>query len=260
MSRGGWPEGLALVDQLRVMVAADLKARYGRGGWKLVKWIIDPFALVGVYLLLDTFIFYRRPYAQGLSLACSIIPFQLLAMTISSSLTAVQQRRSIIANTHFRRELLPVATALTEAVGFAASLALLLIMMAVYGIAPSLSMLWLPVFLALTVVLGIAIAYPVTLIGVWAPSLTGLILSAVRMAYYLAPGLVTLAAIHGRTNTLVRINPMTGLFEGLRHAVLYRSSPSPWELLIPLGTALLLLAIFVPVYRDEQKHFAKVLL
>jgi lipopolysaccharide transport system permease protein len=236
-----------------------LRIRYGRGGWQLVKWLVDPFALVGVYLLLVTFIVHRTQPAVGLSLACSIIPFQLLTMTVSNSLGAVQLRRSIIANMRFNRMLLPISTTLTEAVGFGASLVLLALMMAVYGIAPSTSNLWLPAVLLTTVLFGVAVAYPMTLIGVWAPDLRGLMLSAVRAAYFLAPGLVTLAAIHGRTGGLVQLNPLTGLFEALRHAVLYRSAPPAWELLYPLMVAALILLVFVPLYAREQGHFAKVL-
>jgi lipopolysaccharide transport system permease protein len=236
-----------------------LKARYGRGGWQLVKWLTDPFALVGVYLLMVRFVFYRRTYAMGLSITCSIIPFQLMTTTVTSSLGAVQLRRSILANMPFRRLLLPISTTLTEALGFAASLALLALMMGLYGIAPTVSILWVPAALAVTLALGIAVAYPTTLIGVWAPDLRGLILSAVRAAYFLAPGLVTLAAIHGRTNGLVRLNPLTGLFEALRHAVMYRSSPPAWELLYPLGVAAVILLAFLPLYAREQRHFGKVL-
>jgi lipopolysaccharide transport system permease protein len=247
------------LDQLRILTMSDLRARYGRGRWQLVKWLIDPFALVGVYLLMVTFIFYRRPQAIGLLLACSIIPFQLLTMTVANSLNAVQLRRSIIANMRFPRILLPIATTLTETIGFAASLVLLALTMGIYGIAPTLNLLWLPLVLAITVLVGVAVAYPTTLIGVWAPDLRGLMLSFVRALYFLAPGLVTLADIHGRTNTLVRFNPLTGLIEALRHAVLYRSSPPAWELLYPLGFAVVMLLIFVPIYRHEQPHFAKVL-
>jgi len=249
----------AVGEQLLVLTASDLRSRYGRGRWQLVKWLVDPFALVGVYLLMVTFIFYRRPHAAGLSLACSIIPFQLVMMTVQNSLETVRQRQSILANMRFRRMLLPISTTLTESCGLVASLALLALMMAAYGIAPTVSLLWLPVVLALTVLLGVAVAYPVTLLGIWAPDMRGLLLSAVRAAYYLAPGLVTLAAIHGRTNTWVRANPLTGLFEALRHAVMYRSAPPAWELLLPVLASAVLLAVFVPIYGREQRHFAKVL-
>jgi lipopolysaccharide transport system permease protein len=248
-----------MLEQVLLLTSSDLKVRYGRGGWQLIKWLIDPFALTGVYLLMVRFIFYRQQRAAGLSIACSIIPFQLVTMTVTNGLSAVQVRRSIIANMSFRKALLPISTALTETTGFIASLTLLALMMAIYGVAPSLSILWLPLVLAETALFGIAIAYPVTLLGIWAPDMRGLLLSVVRTAYYLAPGLVTLAAIHGRTNALVRINPLTGLFEALRHAVYYRSTPPAWELLYPLLWSAVLLALFVPLYTREQRHFAKVL-
>lgn len=254
-----WGALAEVLGQLWVLTASDLKVRYGRGGWQFLKWLIDPFALTGVYLLMVRFIFYRSPQAIGLSIACSIIPFQLITMTVTNSLTVVQMRRSIIANMRFRRYLLPISTALTEAIGFGASLTLLALMSAVYGVVPGPSIVWLPVVLAVTVILGIAVSYPMTLIGVWAPDLRGLIMSAVRTAYYLAPGLVTLSTIHGRTNELVRLNPLTGLFEALRHAVMYKSSPPAWELLSPLAVAILIFVIFVPLYLREQVHFAKVL-
>jgi lipopolysaccharide transport system permease protein len=160
---------------------------------------------------------------------------------------------------HFRRGLLPVSTALTEACGFAGSLALLALMMAVYHVTPTLSILWLPPTLIITVIFGMAVAFPMTLVGVWAPDMTGLMLSVVRAAYFLAPGLVTLATIHGETNSLVRLNPLTALFEAFRHAVLYRSTPPAWELLYPLGAALVMFAVFLPIYTREARHFAKVL-
>lgn len=247
-----------ILDQLVALTSSDLRARYGRGRWRLVKWLIDPFALVGVYLLLVTFIFYRRPDAVGLSLACAVIPFQLTAMIVANSLDALRLRRSIIANMRFPRTLLPVATALTEAVGFSASLVLLGALMGAYGIAPTLTLLWLPLILAISLALGVAVAYPATLIGVWAPDLRGLVLSAVRAAFFLAPGLIPLSRIDGLTNDLVRLNPLSGLFEAMRHAVLYQTAPPAWSLLYPLAAAALILAVFLPLYRRDQQHFAKV--
>ena len=39
---------------------SDLRARYGRGRLRLLKWLLDPFALVGVYLLLAAFVLDRQ--------------------------------------------------------------------------------------------------------------------------------------------------------------------------------------------------------
>src|ERR671914_188364 len=74
------------VDLLRALTESDLRARYGRGPWRLGKWLLDPFALVGVYLLLVTVVLNRGGTAAGLSLACAVVPFQLLMLTTINGL------------------------------------------------------------------------------------------------------------------------------------------------------------------------------
>jgi ABC-type polysaccharide/polyol phosphate export permease len=238
---------------------ADLKARYGRGPWQLVKWLLDPFALVGVYLLLVTFVLGRHNAAPGLSLACAVIPFQLLMMTVINAMDAIRGRAPILANMAFPRSLLPIAAALTESVAFAASLLLLALMMVIYAIAPTLAVLWLPVVLLVTVVFAIAVAYPAALLGLWVPDLRPFVVSLVRTLFFLAPGLVALDHIRGTARDVVPFNPLTGLFEAYRDVLIRGMSPHAWELLWPLAVALILAAIFVPLYRREQSQIAKML-
>ena len=124
----------------------------------MVKWIADPFALVGVYLVLVTLVLDRPGEAPGLSLACAVIPFQLFATTVVNAMSAVAARRSIVLNMGFNRTLLPLSGALTETVAFGASLLLLVLMMVIYGVAPTPSILWLPVVIAATAVCGVSLA------------------------------------------------------------------------------------------------------
>ena len=104
------------------LTEADLRARYGRGGGRFAKWLLDPFALAGVYLLLVTFVLNRGGPAPGLSLACAIGPFQLVMSTVTNSMIAITTRRSIVLNMSFQRSLIPVATTFTETVAFIAGL------------------------------------------------------------------------------------------------------------------------------------------
>jgi ABC-type polysaccharide/polyol phosphate export permease len=238
---------------------SDMRARYGRGRWRVVKWLLDPFALVGIYLLLVVFVLDRPGGAPGLSLACAVVPFQLLMMTIINSMDAVMFRRSIIGNMAFPRSLIPVSAALTEAVAFMASLLLLALMMVIYGVAPTAAALWLPVVLVVNLGFAIACAYPASLAGVWVPDLRPFAISFVRTLFFVAPGLVALDQVYGHTHDLIKLNPLTGLFEAYRDALLYGQAPAVWELLYPLGIAVVLLAIFVPLYRAEQRHLAKMI-
>jgi ABC-type polysaccharide/polyol phosphate export permease len=201
----------------------------------------------------------RGGEAPGLSLACAVVPFQVVMMSVINAMASLQLRAPIVANMAFPRVLVPLASALTESVAFGASLVLLALMMGIYGVAPTVAILWLPVAIAVTLAFAAAVAYPAALIGVWMRDIRPFVVSFVRALFFLAPGLVALDEISGDASDLVRLNPLTGLFEAYRDVVLYGQAPAAWELLWPLAVAAAIAAIFVPVYNREQVQFAKVL-
>jgi ABC-type polysaccharide/polyol phosphate export permease len=240
-----------------VLAVSDVQVRYGRGGLRAVKWFLEPYATVGVYLVLIALVLDTGTRDAGLSLACAVVPFQLVTATFGNALSAVTQRGTIIVNTAFSRILLPLSALATESIAFAASLTLLPVMMVIYWVAPTAAILWLPVALAATAALAAALAYPAALIGVWYPEYGVLVGSVVRTLFFLAPGLVALEQISGTTRELMPFNPLTGLFESFRAALLFGESPAAWELLSPLAAAALVLAIALPLYVREQPYLAK---
>ena len=245
-------------ELLLALTQSDLRARYGRGGVRLFKWLLDPFALVGVYLLLVSVVLNRPGAAPGLSLACAVVPFQLLMMSVINAMGAVDLRRSIILNMSFERTFIPASSVLTETVAFAASFLLLILMLAIYRVSPTLALLWFPVVVAVNILLAVSAAYVASLIGIWFSDLRQFAISIVRTLFFLAPGLVPLSMVGGRAATLLRLNPLSGVFEGYRSVLLYGTRPSAWELLVPTAFSLVLLAVALPVYVREQKQFAKV--
>ena len=257
MTAGPRPRARRMRDVLTVLTRSDLQVRYGRGRLRFLKWVLDPIAALGIYLLLVAFVLDQGTLATGLSLACAIVPFQLLLSSIVNAISAVQLRSSIILNMRFPRLLIPVSSVLTESVAFVATLLLLPAMMLAYGIAPTTAILWLPLCLAATVALALAFAYPATLVGVWYPELQPFVVSVARAAFFLAPGLVALDLVGGLTRELLPFNPLTGLFESYRDALLYGQSPQAWEFLVPFAAAAVVLAVSLPVYVRDQARLAK---
>lgn len=244
-------------DVLEALARSDIKARYGRGRLSAVKWLLDPYAAAGVYLLLVAFVLDRPGRAAGLSLACAIVPFQLVMMTVINAITAVQSRRSIVVNMRFERGLIPFASAVAESVGFIASLTLIGVMMVAYGVAPTAAVLWLPVLVAVNFLLALAVAYPAALAGLWFPETRSILVSLARAAFFVAPGVVALDEIGGGAQDWLKANPLTGLFEAYRSVFVEGGSPAAWELLLPCAFSAVLLALFVPLFRREEPQFAK---
>ncbi len=246
-------------DLLGELVRSDILIRYGRGRIRVVKWLLDPIAALGVYLLLVALVLDRSDEATGLSLVCAIVPFQLVVTSVINSFQAVSIRSSIILNMSFPRALIPVSAVITESVVLTTSLTLIPLMMVVYAVAPTAAILWLPVAFAVTVIFSIALAYPATLFGIWYPELLPFGVSLVRAMFFIAPGLIALDQLSGTARDLLPYNPLTGLFETFRDALLYGQSPAAWQLLVPLAFAAVILAISYPIYRSEQSQFAKLI-
>lgn len=245
------------LDAIVALTLSDLRARYGRGRARVVKWLLDPFFAVGVYLVLVTFVLDRTGEAPGLSIACAVVPFQLVIASVSSSLTTIQVRRSILLNMRFERMLLPLATVLTETIALGSSIVLLALLMLAYGVAPTLAILWLPALVAVTFVLSVALAYPMTIFGLWYADLRLFVISLTRTLFFVAPGLVALDQVPEGARDWLAINPLTGLFEGFRDVLVDGHRPAAWHLLVPLAWAGFVLAVSLPLYRAEEGQLSK---
>ena len=217
---------------------------------------MDPFALVGVYLLLRI-ILGRGGGAAGLTLACAIVPFQIVILSAGSAMSAISLREPILLNMRFDRMLIPPAAVLTESIAFAASFLLFPITMAVYGVGPTWALAWLPVVVLVTFVLSLGLSWPFALLGLWFPNLRPLAAQTLRLLFFAAPGLIVLAEVSPDVRDWIVLNPLTGLFESFRHVFQYGTSPEWWELLYPGLAGVALMAVFLPIFRREQRHFAK---
>jgi lipopolysaccharide transport system permease protein len=249
---------LRSADVLRALTEADLRFRYGRGPGRFLRWLLEPFALVGIYLLFVTFVLDRSGPAPGLSLACAIVPFQLVMATVANAMEAVDIRKPILLNMRFERKLIPLSSTLTETTAFSASFLIVVVMMAAYHVAPTPALLWLPLVVVINLYLAAAAAYAATLLGLWLHELKPFLLSFVRMLFFLGPGIVPLAAASANSQEILRFNPLTGMFEAYRDVFLNGVAPAPWELVYPFAIAPAILFAIVALYASEQRQFAKV--
>ena len=251
------PTRASRLDAISALTLSDLRARYGRGRARAFKWLLDPFFAVGVYLLLVTFVLDRPGEAPGLSIACAVVPFQLVITSITNGIGTIQVRRSIILNMAFDRMLLPLASVLTETIALGSSLALLALLMLVYGVAPTAAILWMPVLVGVTFALSVAVAYPTTIVGLWFRDMRLMVISFARTLFFVAPGLVALDQVPADARPWLAINPLTGLFESYRSVLLYGQRPAAWQLLVPLAWTVGILLAVLPLYRSEQPQLAK---
>jgi lipopolysaccharide transport system permease protein len=244
------------VHVLAALTRSDLRIRYGRGPWQVVNWLVNPFALVGIYVLLRV-ILGRAGNDVALSIACAVVPFQIVLLAFDSATNAVGLREPVLLNRRFDRVLLPPSSVLTEGFAFGASFLMFPIAMAYYGVAPTAALLWLPVVVGATFALALGLAWPAALLGVWLPNIRVFGSQALRILFFAAPGVVSLSEVPRNVRDWIVFNPLTGLFESFRHVFLFGDSPRLWQLAYPTAVGIALTLVFLPLYRREQRHFAK---
>jgi homopolymeric O-antigen transport system permease protein len=188
----------------------------------------------------------------------ALLPWQLFANAMVQSSNSLVTNQALLTKVYFPRMLIPAATVLAGVVDFSVAVIVLFAMMLYYGVYPTGRVLMLPVFVLLAV--GAALA-----VGVW--------LSALNVRYrdvrYTVPFLTQLwlfaspiayssSVIPEQYRLLYSLNPMVGVVDGFRWALLDVGPAPTWSLLGGAVMILLLLVTGLLFFRRTETIFADV--
>ncbi|MEX2457750.1 MAG: hypothetical protein WD770_02045 [Actinomycetota bacterium] len=238
-----------------------------------LKFVIEPLVFMVVYFILVTVVLRRGGRDYLLFLLCALLPFRYFSGVISGSLNVIQGNSTILVNRSFPRSVLPLTVLGSQAPAFLVSLLLLGPLMAYYGVAPTVQIVWLPLVVVVLAVLTAAGAYVGAVLGLYFPDLKTLVQNLLRAAFFLSTGLFRVRTVFaqgppsggsGRTGegseqlaNLIRANPLSGLFDAVRAVIINGRPPKAIDLLYPLAFGLVVLAVGAAVYRSRESQFAK---
>ena len=190
---------------------------------------------------------------------CALLPWQLFAYALTESSNSLVNNKHIITKVYFPRLIVPLASVVAGLMDFAVAFVLLLIMMAYYGVWPGIEVLILPLLLllALTTALGVGL-WLATLnvryrdVRYTLPFLTQVWLFVTPIAY---PSSLVSADLR----PLLGLNPMAGVVEGFRWALLGTGQPPNALILVSAGVALVALVSGLYFFRRLERTFADIL-
>lgn len=171
---------------------------------------------------------------------CGLLPWQLFAFALSGAAQSLTANERLVTKVYFPRLVLPLSAVLAGLVDFAVAFALLIPLMLVYGVRPGPAIVLLPACVALAVATAIAVGLGLCALNVRfrdvryaLPFLTQFWMFATPIAY---PG----SLVPERWRALLGLNPMAGVVEGFRYALLGTPAPGP---LVWVSVAVVLLAL-----------------
>jgi lipopolysaccharide transport system permease protein len=198
----------------------------------------------------------RIPYP--LFCLAGLVPWNFFANALAQSSNSLVTNSNLISKVYFPRPTIPVSAVLSGAVDFTISFALLILMMAFYHTVPTLRCVYLPLFFLLAFVTALGIGLWLSALNVeyrdvryTVPFLTQFWMFATPIAY---PS--TLLSEPWRT--IYGLNPMTGVVEGFRWALL-GANTTPGPLLTASSFAAVSMLVGGAYYfRRLEKTFADV--
>jgi len=232
-------------ELLYFFVWRDIKVRYKQtvlgGLWA----IIQPVTAT----VLFTVVFGRLGgLSKQVSGSYSLFIYVGLSLWTFFSNAVTQAANSLVGSSHlvakvyFPRLLIPIAAILSGLVDFAISFAFLLVLMAAYGVRPTLQMLTLPLFLIGTLAVAAGAGFLFAALIVSYRDFRYVSTFVVQLWLYATPVLYTLDIIPARWRLWYAVNPMVGMVVGFRSAILGGRFPADLVFISAAGAAVLLAA------------------
>jgi homopolymeric O-antigen transport system permease protein len=193
---------------------------------------------------------------------CALLPWQLFAFSLTESSNSLVTNQQLITKVYFPRLIVPLASVCVGLVDFAVSFVVLLVMMVYYGIHPHAAVWTLPVWVLLALLTALAGGLWLSALNVryrdiryTVPFLTNLWLFATPVAYSLSE----VAKLHSAVlRHLYALNPMVGVVQGFRWALLGQSRSSGQAVAISAIAVLVILAGGLFYFRRTERTFADV--
>lgn len=247
-------------ELLYFLIWRDVMVRYKQTALGAAWAIIQP-----IFTMLVFSLFFGRlgkipsdgiPYPIFAYVA--LVPWTFFAQGLSQASNSLVGSANLIKKVYFPRLSVPIAAVISGLVDFALAFIILLGMMLYYGILPGIKVLWLPALLLLTVITSLGVSLWLSALNVHFRDVRHVIPFLTQLWLFATPIAYPSSLLSEPWRTLYSINPMVGVVEGFRWALLgAQTAPGPM-VLVSFLAALALLVSGLFYFRRLEKTFADV--
>lgn len=189
----------------------------------------------------------------------ALLPWQLFAFALTSSSNSLINNQNLITKVYFPRLIIPIASVLVGVVDFVISFLILIGFLFYYHVPLTFRFLTLPLFVLMAVASSLAVGLWLAALNVKYRDVRYMVPFITQFWMYATPVAFSLELIPQKWQYLVSLNPMTGVVEGFRWAILGKTSNILSLLLISGGVVVALLIGGLVYFRRMEDEFADVI-
>ncbi|MDX6693590.1 MAG: lipopolysaccharide transport system permease protein [Blastocatellia bacterium] len=238
----------------------DIKVRYKQTALGAAWAVIQPFFMMLVFSL-----FFGRlagvpsdkiPYP--VFVFCALLPWQLFAQALAESSNSLVANERLITKVYFPRLVVPIAAVLGGLVDFAIAFVVLLGMMAYYRIVPGLAVIYLPLFVLLAVMTALGVGLWLSALNVQYRDVRYTLTFLTQFWMFLTPVAYPSSIVPEKWRALYGLNPMAGVVEGFRWALLGKTEAPGPLLAVSVVAVVLILVGGLFYFRRMEETFADI--
>jgi lipopolysaccharide transport system permease protein len=193
----------------------------------------------------------------------ALLPWTYFATSLSRSSTTLVGSANLISKVYFPRMVIPISGVLSGFVDFAISLVILIVMMLIYKVIPTWNLLLLPLFLILAMLTALGFGLWLSALNVRFRDINHLVPFIIEIWKYATPVIYSSTLIPEKFRFLLGLNPLTGVVEGFRWAILGQQyvetfNPGPLFVISILITLVILISGII-FFRNTERTFADII-
>lgn len=247
-------------DMLSLVTWRNIKAQYAQSvlgiGWAFIRPVITMIVFTVIFGNLARISSDGVPYP--IFSYTAIVPWSYFSSALVLCSNSLITGRAMIDKVYFPRLILPLSAVASKLLDFAIALALVVVLMLWYQQVPTIWVLGLPFLLLVMLMMTLGLGCWLAALAVQYRDVSYSLSFATQLLMYLSPVVYPASLVPEQYRLLYALNPMAGVIEGFRSALL-GTNPMPWDMLA-VGTAVALaLAISgIFYFRRVEQIFADV--
>jgi lipopolysaccharide transport system permease protein len=190
----------------------------------------------------------------------ALLPWQFFSSAFSGAGDSLVSNAGMISKVYFPRLVIPASAVIVSFVDFLISMIILVGLMIWYGFAPNLRMFALPLFILLAFAAAMGAGLWIASLNVKYRDFRIIVPFVVQFGLYISPVGFSSSIVPEQWRLLYSINPMVGVIDGFRWAILGGDTRLYWPgFLLSLALVLVILVTGIHYFRKTEKTFADVI-
>ena len=247
-------------ELLYFLIWRDVKVRYKQTvigiGWAILQPLLT--------MVIFTMIFgnFAKIPSDGLPYPVfaftALLPWNLFAGALNRCTLSLVGSANLITKVYFPRLIVPVSAIISGIIDFAIAFVFLLGLMLWFHIVPTWGAIALPIFLLLTLITALAVGLWLSALDVRYRDVGHAIPFLIQIWMFLSPVAYPLSVVPEKWRLLYSLNPMVGVIEGFRWALLGKESPDFKVIAVSTAVVVALLLSGVVYFKRIERTFADV--